>query len=298
MYLLEQPAYADRLITRLQTIPTQLLEGLQPSGPNLELKHTDDLCAELPAQQLFIIETGLLHALIDGKPLFYLQEGDLVGLRQSSDLPECRYCSDEPISLVPYSRNAVFQHIHADEQRQELFTQYLIGHTALLGDALARLKQPEIPATGFKHFAVGEEPFARATKRTMYSSSSKATPKPSSTDKRLATYRRTRSSGPWRCSPASGAAQPWSPASHALSWSFLGEQFLGLTQSNPRIAHSLIESMARRIDLLNKEVTHLRVKRRRLAIRSSRPRTYILRMPVDAEMRIVIIIATDREVSR
>ena len=37
------------------------------------------------------------------------------------------------------------------------------------------------------------------------------------------------------------------------------EQFLGLTQSNPRIAHSLIESMARRIDLLNKEVTHLRV---------------------------------------
>ena len=73
MYLLgEQPAYADRLITRLQTIPTQLLEGLQPSGPNLELKHTDDLCAELPAQQLFIIETGLLHALIDGKPLFYL----------------------------------------------------------------------------------------------------------------------------------------------------------------------------------------------------------------------------------
>jgi len=49
MYLLgEQPAYADRLINRLQTIPTQLLEGLQPSGPNLELKHTDDLCAELP----------------------------------------------------------------------------------------------------------------------------------------------------------------------------------------------------------------------------------------------------------
>ena len=35
------------------------------------------------------------------------------------------------------------------------------------------------------------------------------------------------------------------------------DQFLSLTQSNPRIAHSLIESMARRIDLLNKEVTRL-----------------------------------------
>jgi CRP-like cAMP-binding protein len=37
------------------------------------------------------------------------------------------------------------------------------------------------------------------------------------------------------------------------------EQFLSLMQSNPRIAHSLIESMARRIDLLNKEVTQLRL---------------------------------------
>jgi CRP-like cAMP-binding protein len=36
------------------------------------------------------------------------------------------------------------------------------------------------------------------------------------------------------------------------------EQFIGLAQSNPRIAHSLIESMARRIDLLNKELTQLR----------------------------------------
>ncbi|OYW87352.1 MAG: cAMP-binding protein, partial [Pseudomonadales bacterium 32-61-5] len=36
------------------------------------------------------------------------------------------------------------------------------------------------------------------------------------------------------------------------------EQFLALMQSNPRIAHSLIESMARRIDLMNKELTHFK----------------------------------------
>ena len=38
------------------------------------------------------------------------------------------------------------------------------------------------------------------------------------------------------------------------------DQFLSLMQSNPRIAHSLIESMARRIDLMNKEVTQLRAQ--------------------------------------
>ena len=158
MYLLgEQPAYADQLINRLQSIPTRLLEGLQPAGEPLRLERVDDLAKVLPGNQLFIIENGLLHALVDERPLFYLQEGDLVGLRQGIDLPTCRYSSEEPISLVPYSRTEVFQHICADEQRQEQFIHYLIGHTALLSDALARLKQPEIrPATGFQHFAHGD----------------------------------------------------------------------------------------------------------------------------------------------
>jgi hypothetical protein len=34
-------------------------------------------------------------------------------------------------------------------------------------------------------------------------------------------------------------------------------EFLSLTQGNPKIAHSLIESVDRRIDLLNKHTTQL-----------------------------------------
>ena len=158
MYLLgEQPAYADQLINRLQGIPAQLLDGLTPSAPPIEIKSSGDLAAELPEQHLFIIESGLLHALVDERPLFYMQEGDLLGLRQGNDLPVCRYRSEESIRLIPYPRSAVFQHIHADQHRQELFTQYLIGQTVLLSDALARLKQPEMhPTTGFQHFAAGQ----------------------------------------------------------------------------------------------------------------------------------------------
>ena len=159
MYLLgEQPAYADQLINRLQGIPAQLLEGLSPSAPTIEIKGSDDLAQDLPEQHLFIIDSGLLHALVDERPLFYMQEGDLLGLRQGMELPLCRYRSEEAIRLIPYSRSEVFRHIHTDQRRQELYTQYLIGQTALLSDALARLKQPEIhPTTGFQHFAAGDE---------------------------------------------------------------------------------------------------------------------------------------------
>jgi hypothetical protein len=261
MYLLgEQPAYADQLINRLQSIPTQLLEGLAPCGAALHVERAEDLAQELPENQLFIIENGLLHALVDGRPLFYLQEGDLVGLRQGIDLPSCRYSSEEPLSLIPYSRSEVFKHIYVSEPRQELFIQYLIGHTALLSDALARLKQPEIrPATGFQHFAAGEELIQQGDAAdhvfiiieghaTAYVDGHKVgdVQKDEIFGAMAVFTREKRSATVLASEPCTVMVIP-------------KEQFLSLMQSNPRIAHSLIESMARRIDLLNKEVTQLRL---------------------------------------
>ena len=83
MYLLgEQPAYADKLISRLQAMPATLLAGLEPSGPPLVVEESDDLSLSLPGNQLFLIKQGLVNGLIDERPLFYMQEGDLLGLRQ------------------------------------------------------------------------------------------------------------------------------------------------------------------------------------------------------------------------
>ena len=52
MYLLgEQPAYADQLINRLQSIPTQLLEGLEPVGAAVTFERVDDLAPLLPGME-------------------------------------------------------------------------------------------------------------------------------------------------------------------------------------------------------------------------------------------------------
>lgn len=261
MYLLgEQPAYADQLINRLQGIPPQLLEGLAPCGAPVQLEGVEDLAQVLPEDQLFIIENGLLHALVDERPLFYLQEGDLVGLRQGIDVPNCRLSSEEPISLIPYSRSEVLKYIYTDEARQELLIQYLVGHTALLSDALARLKQPDIrPATGFQHFAAGEELIHQGDAADhvfiiieghadAYVDGHKVgdVQKDEIFGAMAVFTREKRSATVLATEPCTVMVIP-------------KEQFLGLMQSNPRIAHSLIESMARRIDLLNKEVTQLRL---------------------------------------
>ncbi|WPC05882.1 cyclic nucleotide-binding domain-containing protein [Pseudomonas benzenivorans] len=261
MYLLgEQPAYADQLISRLQSIPARLLDDLQPAGDALRLEQVEDLAPMLPSNQLFIIEDGLLHALVDERPLFYLQEGDLVGLRQGIDLPSCRYRSEEPLSLVPYSRSEVFRHIYASESRQEQFIQYLIGHTALLSDALARLKQPEIrPATGFQHFAAGEELIHQGDAADHVFIIIEGHAEAFVDGHKVGDVQKDEIFGAMAVFTRERRSATVLATEPCTVMVIPKEQFLGLMQSNPRIAHSLIESMARRIDLLNKEVTQLRL---------------------------------------
>ncbi len=261
MYLLgEQPAYADQLINRLQGIPTQLLEGLAPSGAAVRLERTDDLALAVPGNQLFIIENGLLHALVDERPLFYLQEGDLFGLRQGIEFPTCRYSSEEPLSLVPYNRSEVFKHIYASETRLELFVQYLIGHTALLSDALARLKQPEIrPATGFQHFAAGEELIHQGDEADHVFIIIEGHAEAYVDGHKVGDVQKDEIFGAMAVFTREKRSATVLASEPCTVMVIPKEQFLSLTQSNPRIAHSLIESMARRIDLLNKEVTQLRL---------------------------------------
>lgn len=263
MYLLgEQPAYADQLIARLQSIPDQLLAGLQPAGAPMQLESIDDLTQQLPANQLFLISHGLLHAMIDGRPLFYLQEGDLLGLRQGIDLPPCRYSSDEPVTLIPYSRSEVFQHIYASESRQELFIQYLIGQTALLSDTLARLKQPDIrPSTGFQHYAAGEELIHQGDDADHVFIIIEGHAEAMVDGQKVGDVQKDEIFGAMAVFTREKRSATVVASEACTVMVIPKEQFLSLMQSNPRIAHSLIESMARRIDLLNKEVTQLRLAR-------------------------------------
>ena len=259
MYLLgEQPAYADTLINRLQNLPARLLKGLAPCGPALEFPSVDDLAAALPDNQLFMLENGLLHGCVDERALFYLHEGDLVGLRQDVELPHCRLRSENPLSLVPYLRTEVFQHIYADPQRSELFLQYLIGQTALLCDAVARLKQPEFRSTnGFQRVASGEVLIQQGDEADHVFVIIEGHAEAFVDGHKVGDVPKDEIFG--AMAVFTGEKRNASVITSQPSTVMLipKDQFLSLTQNNPKIAHSLIESMARRIDLLNKQVAQL-----------------------------------------
>ena len=259
MYLLgEQPAYADALINRLQSIPAHLLEALSPCGPDLEFTAVEDLAAVLPGNQLFILKNGLLHGCIDERPLFYLHEGDLVGLRQDADLPRCRLCTDSPMALTPYLRSEVFKHIYADPQRSELFLQYLAGQNALLSDAVARLKQPEFRSTnGFQRVARGDTLIHQGDEADHVFVIIEGHAEAFVDGHKVGDIPRDEIFGAMAVFTGEQRNATVIASEPSTVMLIPKDQFLSLTRSNPKIAHSLIEGMARRIDLLNKQVAQL-----------------------------------------
>jgi len=262
MYLLgEQPAYADKLITRLQAMPTALLAGLEPSGAPMVIEDSDDFGTSLPGNQLYLIQEGLVNGLVDGRPLFYMQEGDLLGLRQGVELPSCRFSSDEPVTLIPYTRGEVFKHIYASEERQELFVQYLVGHTALLSNALAHLKPNSVnPATGFQSFATGEELIQQGDDAEHVYIIIEGHAEAFVDGHKVGDVVKDEIFGAMAVFTREQRSATVIASEPCTVMVIPKEQFLGLMQSNTRIAHSLIEGMAKRINLLNKEITQLRQK--------------------------------------
>ena len=258
MYLIgDQPPYAEKLISTLQRIPAQLLEGLEPCAEPIRLESADDLYSMVGNRNLYLLKSGLLHAWIDGKPLFYLQEGDLIGLRQGLNTAPCVYMSDEPLVLVPYDREALFRHIHASNIRQEQFTQYILGQAALMSDALALSKPSAMhPTTGFQHFATGAVLICEGDEAGHVFIITEGHAEAFVGGIKVGDVQKDEIFGAMSLLTREKRSATVIASAPTTVMMIPKEQFLALMQSNPRIAHSLIESMARRIDLMNKELTH------------------------------------------
>lgn len=257
MYLIgDQPAYAEQLISTLQRIPEQLLSGLQPCDKPVKLEAVDDLYKAIGNNRLYLLKSGLLHALIDGKPLFYMQEGDLIGLRQGLSTAPCIYVSEEPLELIPYDREALFKHIHADSKRQEQFTQYILGQAALMSDALAHNKPADIkPVTGFQHFPAGAELIRQGDDADHVFIITEGHAEAFVEGIKVGDVQKDEIFGAMALFTREKRSATVIASAPTTVMMIPKDQFLALMQSNPRIAHSLIESMARRIDLMNKELT-------------------------------------------
>ncbi|MDD1001039.1 Crp/Fnr family transcriptional regulator [Pseudomonas sp. TNT2022 ID642] len=259
MYLLgEQSACADALINRLQSLPALWLRDLTPCGPPLELEATEDLLARLPADQLFLLDEGVINGCIGARPLFYWQEGDLIGLQQGNDWADCRLRSEGMLRLTPYQRREVFQHLFADSHRAEQFLEYLLGQMAILAHAVAELKPREFRSTnGFKRVEAGETLIRQGDAADHVFVIIEGHAEAFVDGQKVGDVAKDEIFGAMAVftgEPRNATVIARAPSTVML---IPGDQFLSMTRTNPKIAHSLIESMARRIGQLNRQITRM-----------------------------------------
>lgn len=259
MYLLgEQSAPAEALINHLQNLPGQWLQGLAPCGPVLELHDAQDLLAVLPGDQLFLLTEGVIHGRLAGRALFYWQEGDLIGLQQGPDWADCVLCCDGPLSLQPYLRSDLFQYVFSEPARSEQFLHYLLGQMALLAHAVGELKPREFRSTnGFKRVESGEVLIRQGDPADHVFVIIEGHAQAFVDGHKVGEVSKDEIFGAMAIftgEPRSATVVAREPSTVML---IPGDQFLSMTRSNPKIAHSLIESMARRIDELNRQLTAL-----------------------------------------
>ncbi|MFJ4196959.1 Crp/Fnr family transcriptional regulator [Pseudomonas sp. NPDC089534] len=256
MYLLgDQSAYAEALTNRLQNLPAQWLAGLAPSGPALELESADDLMAQLPGDQLFLLTQGVVNGCLGARALFYWHEGDLIGLQQGPEWMDLRLCADGPLSLMPYRRNDVFQHICSEPPKAELLLRYLLGQTALLAHAVAELKPREFRSTnGFKRVQAGDVLIRQGDLSDHVFVIIEGHAEAFVDGHKVGDVPRDEIFG--AMAVFTGEPRNATVIAREASTVMLipGDQFLSMTRTNPKIAHSLIESMARRIDQLNQQL--------------------------------------------
>lgn len=228
----------------------------------LQLESTDDLMAQLPGDQLFLLTDGVIHGGIGARALFYWQEGDLFGLQQGEAWADCRLCSDGPLRLQPYRRSEVVQHVYAEPGRANQFLEYLLGQMAILAHAVAELKPREFRSTnGFKRVEAGE---------ILINQGDAADHVFVIIDGHAEAFVDGHKVGDVPKDEIFGAmavftGEPRNATVIAREASTVmlipGEQFLNMTRTNPKIAHSLIESMARRIGQLNRQVSQFTARK-------------------------------------
>ena len=130
-----------------------------------------------------------------------------------------------------------------------------------ISDALARLKQPEIrPATGFQHFAASEELIHQGDDADHVFVIIEGHAEAWVDGQKVGDVQKDEIFGAMAVFTREKRSATVIASEPCTVMVIPKDQFLSLMQSNPRIAHSLIESMARRIDLMNKEVTQLRAQ--------------------------------------
>lgn len=118
---------------------------------------SNDIFSEVAPTRLLRISEGRVDYYLKNTLVMHFEEGDLLGLPRSLNLPHGRFACTSPVTLVAYDRDTLVEYANSELKSQRNWTYFLLCNLSFYEQAFTQDVRGEFqPSAGFVHYKTGE----------------------------------------------------------------------------------------------------------------------------------------------
>ncbi len=153
---IKQSELMSDLVAKVRGL-SELLCAKIPADETITIPASEDIFADIPPTRLLRITEGQVDYVLNGKRVMHFEEGDLLGLPRSLNLPQGQFSCKTPVMVIAYERDALMTAVNADLKNQRNWAYYLLCNLSLYELAFTQELRAEFqPTAGFMHYRSGE----------------------------------------------------------------------------------------------------------------------------------------------
>lgn len=153
----KQSDLMSELATKLRGLTELLCAHTTPADEPFVIAASSDIFADIAPTRTLLIVAGQVDYYLHNKLVMRFEEGDLLGLPRSLNLPQGQFSCDGPVTLQAYERDALVEQANSDLKSQRNWAYLLLCSISYYEQALTQELRTEFqPTAGFLHFRAGE----------------------------------------------------------------------------------------------------------------------------------------------
>lgn len=251
----ERPGHVDQLTDRLKKLSQKLFEGL-PAGEPITLPMTSDLYSIESSEHLFLVQRGNIAATSEGRNCLYFETGDLIGLTQCYQLPSLTIAIEDDAEVIQYEADQILRFVNETKERQAIWTSFLVTQLSLFQDAFGRQNVTKIqPQTGFLNFAAGQNIIEQGDGATEVFTILTGAAEVFVDGTKVGEVEQDEIFGAMSVFTGEPRSATVTASVPCTVLAVPKEEFITLIKSHPQTTMTLIENMARRIGMMNSQLT-------------------------------------------
>lgn len=116
----------SELAAKLRDLTGLLCAQVAPADEPFVIAESSDIFADISPTRVLLIVEGQVDYYLHNKLVMHFEEGDLLGLPRSLNLPHGQFSCKEPVTLVAYERDALVEQANSDLKSQRNWAYLLL----------------------------------------------------------------------------------------------------------------------------------------------------------------------------